>query len=165
MLNKEPTWEGVPVKARPCWRCLVKDPKLRLRDIGDALALVEPFPASGPAPRSWLLWSAVLLLVASMALAFISFREKRTASPEPVRLHISVPDSVNTAGRILYSRRTGANWHSPQSGPTAFRACGSALWIRSMSGNCPEARLLRTRRPFSGLPTAGLSPIPLLERN
>src|SRR5580658_7588977 len=46
VLTKEPDWEQVPAQARKLVRrCLEKDPKLRLRDIGDAWELLEE-PAS-----------------------------------------------------------------------------------------------------------------------
>src|SRR5260370_15662949 len=45
VLTKEPDWDRVPAKTR--WllrRCLEKDPKRRLRDIGDAWELLEEAP-------------------------------------------------------------------------------------------------------------------------
>src|SRR5262245_33914183 len=45
VLSKEPDWNGVPVKAQPLLRsCLDKDPKRRLRDIGDAWRLLDDAP-------------------------------------------------------------------------------------------------------------------------
>src|SRR5207248_2618289 len=60
VLTKEPEWDQVPPKAqRLVRRCLEKDPKRRLRDIGDAWQLLEDAPAQGLAPtpglRRWLI--------------------------------------------------------------------------------------------------------------
>ena len=45
VLTREPDWESVPERARPLLqRCLVKNPKSRLRDIGDAMALLGQAP-------------------------------------------------------------------------------------------------------------------------
>src|ERR1700694_628020 len=51
VIHKQPELERVPVKVRRLLgECLQKDPKLRLRDIGDARRLLEEEPA--PAPRT-----------------------------------------------------------------------------------------------------------------
>src|SRR5277367_2765823 len=53
VLTKEPDWEQVPAKVRRLLKkCLEKDPKQRLRDIGDAWELLEePKPATtAPSP-------------------------------------------------------------------------------------------------------------------
>jgi serine/threonine-protein kinase len=53
VLTKEPPLEHVPVKAsRLLRRCLEKDPKKRLRDIGDASELEENSPSPLPQPRT-----------------------------------------------------------------------------------------------------------------
>ena len=68
VLKETPTWEGVPARALPLLRrCLEKDPKRRLRDIGDAMALLEEAPqfATGaPSARraAWMWPSAAALL-------------------------------------------------------------------------------------------------------
>ena len=52
VLTKEPDWDRVPVKVqRLLRRCLEKDPKARLRDIGNARLLVEDAPAAAPPTR------------------------------------------------------------------------------------------------------------------
>src|SRR5712692_6974736 len=78
-ITDEPDWNRVPEKARRLLRrCLEKDPKRRLRDIGDAMALVEDVaPAASPATRSpaplgWI--AAGVLLIALGILSFFSFR-------------------------------------------------------------------------------------------
>ena len=82
VLKAEPDWNRVPPKVRPLLKkCLEREPRKRLRDIGDAMALL---PASVEdiivAPPRSLRWSAALviagiLLAALAALAFVHFRE------------------------------------------------------------------------------------------
>jgi serine/threonine-protein kinase len=56
VLTKEPDWNRVPAKARRLLqRCLEKDPKRRLRDIGDAWSLVEDTQAA-PRAKSGVRW-------------------------------------------------------------------------------------------------------------
>src|SRR5215468_863791 len=66
VLTKEPNLERVPPKVRRLLsECLRKDPKQRLRDIGDAQRLLDdssapPDPVT--AKRSWLAWTAAALV-------------------------------------------------------------------------------------------------------
>jgi serine/threonine protein kinase len=56
VLKDEPEWDRVPQKAqRLLRRCLEKDPKRRLRDIADAMALID----EGPGFCSPALWQAL----------------------------------------------------------------------------------------------------------
>jgi Tol biopolymer transport system component len=93
VLKDEPDWTRVPPRARALLqRCLEKDPKRRLRDIGDAMALLAGgAQTAAPAPRR-LLWTlaaiACVSLVFGGALAFVHFGE-RTTSPRAV--HFVVP--------------------------------------------------------------------------
>jgi Tol biopolymer transport system component len=72
VLIREPVWDGIPLKAQPLLRrCLTKDPKRRLRDIGDAMALLEMAPepvaavaAPARSPRTAVLWGAAAALAA-----------------------------------------------------------------------------------------------------
>ncbi|MGH9719372.1 MAG: protein kinase domain-containing protein [Bryobacteraceae bacterium] len=132
VLTREPDWESVPERARPLLqRCLVKDPKRRLRDIGDAMALLEQAPASAPArrpqPAPWMAWSAPVFLLTSLLLSFIHFLEK-PSTPDLVRLQISLPENVNTAGRNFAL--------SPDGRKLAFSAIGAdgvpRVWMRVM---------------------------------
>jgi serine/threonine-protein kinase len=48
VLKEEPDWRRIPARMQPLVRrCLVKDPKHRLRDIGDAMLLIENLPDPG----------------------------------------------------------------------------------------------------------------------
>src|SRR5262249_4037043 len=60
VIEREPDWSGVPAKALPVLRrCLEKDPKRRLRDIGDAMAWIESAPEASTeqaTPRATTRW-------------------------------------------------------------------------------------------------------------
>jgi serine/threonine protein kinase/Tol biopolymer transport system component len=71
VLTKEPDWHRVPPKVLPLLRrCLEKESKRRLRDIGDIGLLLEDTPV--PALKSSRLWKAaagVLVLLLALAIA------------------------------------------------------------------------------------------------
>src|SRR5215475_8788165 len=74
VLTKEPDWDRAPAQVqRLLQRCLEKDPKKRLRDIGEARYLLddsEALPESVTASkRSWLAWTAAALAVAAAGFA------------------------------------------------------------------------------------------------
>jgi hypothetical protein len=79
-------------------RCLEKDPRKRLRDIADAMPLVEK-PATAPTPAlvraNWLAWAvAAVLLALAAPLAFVHFRE---TAPEAPVIRTLIPPPPNTA--------------------------------------------------------------------
>ena len=101
VLKDEPDWNRVPVKVRRLLqRCLQKDPKKRLRDIMDGMALLDEDLAReiarpSAAARSrwpWVVAAAACLMAAT--LAFVHFREKAPARPEVARFQIRLPDKV-----------------------------------------------------------------------
>jgi serine/threonine protein kinase len=64
VLTQEPEWDRVPSQAqRLLRRCLEKDPRQRLRDIGDARFLLEEAPTKATAaPRRILPWAVAAIL-------------------------------------------------------------------------------------------------------
>ena len=76
VLREEPKLDQVPAKVRPLLQsCLEKDPKKRLRDIGDAWLLLEERPVAKPGQRRWLPWAlATLCLALFAAVAFLWLR-------------------------------------------------------------------------------------------
>jgi serine/threonine protein kinase/Tol biopolymer transport system component len=98
VLTKQPDLNRVPSRARRLLkRCLERDPKLRLRDIGEAQFLVEDTPTQDTAavqPRRsvavWILSGALLL-----ALAGLSFLYLRQKPPEQgvLRYTIAAPEN------------------------------------------------------------------------
>jgi hypothetical protein len=103
ILAKEPEWEKIPPGTRLLLhRCLEKDPKKRLRDIGDAFGIIENALEPLPARRSWLafIWAAITtVLVLALAMpAYLYFRGREKA--EVIRFQISasrIPDDYSMA--------------------------------------------------------------------
>ena len=99
---KEPQWDGVPVEVRRLLKkCLEKDPKKRLRDIGDVWELLdepatrtESPPQVENLPRPKWPWAvAGVMTLALAALAFLHFRE--TPPPEHILSYtLTPPDGV-----------------------------------------------------------------------
>jgi serine/threonine protein kinase/Tol biopolymer transport system component len=116
ILMKEPDWTALPATVPPTVervvrRCLQKDRKQRLRDIGDAsMALDDARDAAAPqsaaarSPTRWhrLGWGSALLFgVALAALGVVHFNEP---PPEARRVHLSVPlSSVATRSTFALS--------------------------------------------------------------
>jgi Tol biopolymer transport system component/predicted Ser/Thr protein kinase len=72
VLKEEPKFDRVPEKVRPLLRrCLEKDPKKRLRDIGEAMAWVENAPAAAnaasPSRHGWAPWAVAAAAVVALA--------------------------------------------------------------------------------------------------
>ncbi len=74
ILQREPDWNTLPASTpagvrRLLSRCLEKDAKKRLRDIGDArLDLDDTSVVTGDAPRGWLRWQSILAGIVLVAL-------------------------------------------------------------------------------------------------
>ncbi len=126
ILEREPDWNALPANTPPrvrelLKRCLRKDPKERLRDIGDARlelsdahVLTHAAPAAAPAarkrPLAWMIATAVLFvaLVASQLMKPAPQpSEEHTmrlsvALPPGLQVSIEVPDAVvSPNGRTL----------------------------------------------------------------
>src|SRR5579864_4764878 len=103
VLTKEPDWDRAPAKTRRLLRaCLEKDPKKRLRDIGDAWRLLEEPPAESPSHSKlpWAAVAAVAILVAA-GLALVHFREMPPPPPIPIRLQIPAPEKTDFGNDIM----------------------------------------------------------------
>ena len=137
----EPKLADAPIQVqRLLKRCLEKDPQKRLRDIGDAMALLEEAPApssaaviAAPPPRSLLAriaWPAAfgMALLAAGILAFVHFRESSPVA-EPVRFTAPLPENANFTMVGIFNL-------SPDGRKIAFSASGQdgvpRIWIRSM---------------------------------
>ena len=124
--------------------CLEKDPKDRLRDIGDAKRqlLEDKAPASS---RSWLGINAaaavaILLALVLAAVSFVHFREKPPAAAAVVRFSIPLPEK---GARILHLSV------SPDGRWVVFSGTES-LWIHSLGSL--DSRPLRGTEGARGTP-------------
>jgi eukaryotic-like serine/threonine-protein kinase len=135
VIRDEPDLSDAPLSVqRLLSECLQKDPRKRLRDIGDVWRLLEGAPAavtSAPAPgrsrgAQWL-WPAVaaLLLVSTGALGFVHFREKPPALAL-MRFEILLPPktTLNTFTLSPDGRKIAFNTRGPEG--------RNALWLRLM---------------------------------
>src|SRR5262252_5847904 len=96
VLTKEPNLERVPLKVRRLLsECLQKDPKQRLRDIGDARRLLDDSsaplePVTAPKLSSWLAWTAAAVL-AVVAAGFVALWLRPAPLPQVTRFEIHAP--------------------------------------------------------------------------
>jgi len=153
VLKEEPDWNRIPVKVQSLLRhCLEKDPKRRLRDIGDMHLLLETASVPVQTNRPWLAWGAVVVfIVALAALSLIHFRESPLVSA-PVQFQIS--PSVSLLQGLSFAV-------SPDGRHLAFSATGpegvARLWIRDLESL--EIRALPNGYPQS-LHVSGSAVVP-----
>jgi serine/threonine-protein kinase len=106
VIHKQPDLDRTPVRARKLLRrCLEKDPKKRLRDIGDAWDLLEEEKApveSAPLPApSWLrlgivaMFAAVVFAIIAAGLGWIAWRATRPVEHPLVRLDVDLGSEVS----------------------------------------------------------------------
>ncbi|MEQ1758182.1 MAG: protein kinase [Vicinamibacterales bacterium] len=145
VIHKEPVWSRLPA-ATPASirtvleRCLQKDPRQRLRDIGDVrLALDGAFETAAPQTPSvatssgergrvaWLVASVAVLVAAALAVPAVRYlREAPSPAPPETRVDIVTPATDRPADFAL----------SPDGRQIVFVASGdgvSRLWVRSLA--------------------------------
>ena len=142
VLKEEPQWNRAPQNVQPLLkRCLEKDPRKRLRDIGDAMFLVQDTHAAEAAPsRSWfssVAWGlAGVGLLSTAILAVIHFREKPPAPLDPVRFQIASTDLSNANDFYMPISPDGRKIAYTANSRDGMRR----LWVRDM--NALEPRML-----------------------
>jgi eukaryotic-like serine/threonine-protein kinase len=113
VLRAEPQWDAIPVGMRRLVRrCLEKNPKRRLRDIGEARVVIEDVLAgsaeeqlvAAPPQHSWLLrlspWLAAALLLTTLVISGVHFRETPPAE-RVVRTTIALPPKAAVQSFVL----------------------------------------------------------------
>jgi serine/threonine protein kinase len=140
VIERDPDWTALPATLSPALgtcvrRCLVKDPRQRLRDMGDVrLALEGAFDTAPPPPtaslpsaarRAMLPWIAafVVALLAASALSIPAVRHLRETPPLETRVDIVTPATEQPSSFAL----------SPDGRQIVFVASDdkvSRLWLR-----------------------------------
>jgi eukaryotic-like serine/threonine-protein kinase len=154
VIKEEPDWERVPARVqRLLRRCLEKDAKRRLRDIGDAMLLLDTEPTTNAPWRSrrgtagWIAAGVVAFLAAT--LAFIHFREEPPKTPV-VRSIIPPPAKMSFR---FDAPPYGLPALSPDSSRLVFGAQSSEgsgrLWVRPLNAT--------TAQPLAGTEGASFS--------
>jgi eukaryotic-like serine/threonine-protein kinase len=130
VIREEPDLNRAPAQTQLLLRrCLEKDPIRRLRDIGDAMPLLETQQTGPPPQRAWqwpVLAGALLLIAVGLGSYFL-LRENPRAPIETVRFQIPAPDkgsfniylTLSPDGRKLAYLANGADGQN-------------RLWIRNI---------------------------------
>ncbi|HTW63740.1 MAG TPA: protein kinase [Bryobacteraceae bacterium] len=156
VIRDEPDLSDAPSSVqRLLTECLRKDPRKRLRDIGDVWRMLDGPPASSGAPEDrqggakpgsvkWLWPAAVaILMLTTAALAFVHFREKPPVLA-PMRFEVALPlkDTLNAFAVSPDGRKLVLNLRAADG--------RSELWLRMMDS-------LNTRK-LAGTEDANLDP-------
>jgi Tol biopolymer transport system component len=130
VVTKEPDLNRAPVKVRRLLRrCLEKDPRRRLRDIGEARFLLEEGDADVraqqiKAPTRKAAWTmAAVFLLAFVAVAFVHYREK-ALQVQALQYTLAPPEKSRVDSFAL----------SPDGHYLAMATSGdhSQLWVRAL---------------------------------
>jgi serine/threonine protein kinase len=139
VLTKEPPLERVPVQVRKLLRrCLEKDPKQRLRDIGEARFLLDENPAAptfASKPRRLAWGVAAVSAVISIVLGLVAGRHFREEPPRVAKLFIPPPEN----GSFYPNFPSMAI--SPDGRHAAFEALVGGklgLWLRDLDNPIPR---------------------------
>ena len=124
VVRSEPDLGAAPRQVRRLLeRCLQKDPKKRLRDIGEAWHWLDDAPQTGvpAAKRPWLPWTvAAVLLIGLAAMSVMYFSRNAPADAAATRFTIPPP-----AGGTFTRYRSGYPAVSPDGRHIVFSASGS----------------------------------------
>jgi hypothetical protein len=144
VIRDEPDLSRVPAKVRPLLkRCLEKDPQRRLRDIGDAMGVIEDTPeVRGPSSRLVRVLAVVasVFAVAFAVVALLYFRERVPQTPlmittilPPENASFGMPPALSPDGRRIVFGARGADGRSQ-------------LWVRLLDSP--------TSQPLAGTESA-----------
>jgi serine/threonine-protein kinase len=148
VLAREPDWSRVPASLSPVLaqylkRCLQKDPKRRLRDIGDMLLAFDgafDVPASTIAPvdRTRSMWTrvipiAVAAVVGAAATGSVMWNRRPVAAPPPV----SRFDVILPTGQELRGAQRSVIAVAPDGRAFVYRGT-DGLYLRAMGGLEPR---------------------------
>jgi Tol biopolymer transport system component len=121
-------------------RCFEKDPRRRLRDIGDVWELLDEAPvqertaARVPAWRQVLPWTlAAVAAIAAVSVSIVHLYETRFV-PRALRFQLQVPNEAGSSTPAM----------SPDGTRVAYRADGQ-IWVRDLGSLEPRAVALTDR--------------------
>src|SRR5262245_41476589 len=150
VLKTDPDWSALPSETPPAIRrllrrCLERERKSRMRDIGDAHAEIEEAkrpaeqapvttPSRPPRRMPWFLTGFGLAALAALIVAIVGFRE---TTPEPTATRFEIPLPEKT--RLLVGSRLAI---APDGRRIAFNAIGAdghrMIWLRSLDSLEPR---------------------------
>jgi serine/threonine-protein kinase len=127
-----------PAVVRLLRRCLQRDPRQRLRDIGDARLVLQDVidgvaddvidqPVAGPTRRTWPMRAALLVALAATAVAVFALLRPSTETPLPLRKSEIVMDRNDPAINSAFSPEI-----SPDGRYLVYRS-QEQLWVRDLA--------------------------------
>ena len=146
ILRSDPDWDGVPASIKPLLvSCLQKDPRRRLRDIGDVTLLLDRAPVDAqrsapPSASTAVKALAAMSIVALLASSVILWRARAmsaVASPPVVRMSLRLP--ANSPLQLSASQPSLAV--SSDGKTIAYTAAGpegNQVWTHSLDASEPR---------------------------
>ena len=142
VVREEPDLTRVPAAVRPVLRrCLDKDPKRRLRDVGDAILLIETAsdaPASESRPsgiRAWLPWVAAAVAVVAFAGLLTLHLREATPPADTIRFKVTFPPEITVTQTSQFAV-------SPDGRTITFAAINSEglsrIWVQPLDALEPR---------------------------
>jgi hypothetical protein len=135
VVKGEPDWTAVPARTVPLLqRCLQKDPRRRLRDVGDALPLIDEIGTAPPAPvggsrAPWVATAVVSVVALGLAGAMAWRWERPAEEPRPMRLSLTLPDGLQLESGAI--------------GPLAVSPNGRYVALVAQASNGPPNLVIR----------------------
>jgi serine/threonine protein kinase len=137
VLTREPEFNRVPVPMQRLVRsCLVKDARMRVRDIGDARLLLAESVPDAPQDRkpslprfAWGIFTALTLTLIAMGL--LLWRRLPPSETQVIRFQIDPPEG----GQFVFGNNRGGIAMSPDGRTVAFAASVGgkvSLWARPL---------------------------------
>jgi serine/threonine protein kinase len=153
VMKKDIDWTRLPAIVQPLLRqCLERDPKRRLRDIGDVPALLAAAETAPLARRRlpWGAWATLSMIVAAMVLGFLWFRTAPSPPGDEVQFRVPLAPGVRPT-------KSGTFSLSPDGRSIAYVGTGTdgidRLWVQPLKSL--EAKLL----PETEMPVGNTPPI------
>jgi eukaryotic-like serine/threonine-protein kinase len=143
VMRDQPDLNHAPASLRRALaRCFEKDPRKRLRDIGDVWALLDDRGHTSelraeitPAWRRVLPWGLVGAATAVAVVMSVSHLTETRFSPHPVRFQLQIPAEAGSTTPVI----------SPDGTRVAYRATGQ-IWVRDLD-SLESRPLASTDRP------------------